>query len=62
MSIRNTEVCNCHCHRGPGKAMHPIPCCYKCPFCGKNIIRFFFETHKENCIAKIKKLSELINK
>lgn len=39
--------CNCMCHGENGEqiAKHCVPCCERCPHCGKNITMGFLEDH-----------------
>lgn len=42
--VKNIEECTCICHRSSG-VKHCVPCCFKCPECGKNIIRGMYGKH-----------------
>ncbi len=44
------EECRCSCHRTPGE-VHIAACCFKCPYCGKNIA-MIFEDHTNRCPMK----------
>ncbi|MEK7072543.1 MAG: hypothetical protein AAB969_03160 [Patescibacteria group bacterium] len=46
----NFEVCDCDCHRLPaGMMQHCMPCCNKCPYCGKNIKWHSYDEHIVKC-------------
>lgn len=46
------EECNCTCHEGVGH--HPMACCFKCPYCGKNIKIYLYQEHIKLCIKKMR--------
>jgi len=41
-------VCICPCH-GPGRVVHPVPCCHSCPHCHQQVTVGFFESHVRCC-------------
>ena len=42
------DECNCNCHTNKD-VMHCQPCCYTCGICKKNIKKYDFKNHTENC-------------
>ncbi|MDO8669357.1 MAG: hypothetical protein Q7K65_03625 [Candidatus Buchananbacteria bacterium] len=45
---KELEICHCPCHSGPS-VKHIMPCCLKCPHCGKNIKTLYYSEHIEQC-------------
>lgn len=43
------DQCDCSCHREAGQGtMHMIPCCSRCPYCSKRIVRGNLRQHLQN--------------
>jgi hypothetical protein len=47
MCVKEDE-CYCPCHTNPD-IKHINACCHVCPKCGRNILTYMFEVHKNNC-------------
>lgn len=54
--FRDFEECQCSCHEYEGKdgviAKHIMPCCFKCPHCGKNISATCHLLHEKRCAGE----------
>lgn len=48
MSKISLDRCNCVCHTPGVRAMHIVPCCHSCEFCGEDRI-IGIHQHQEKC-------------
>jgi hypothetical protein len=54
--LKPSEECECICHTGG--AVHPMPCCNKCGYCGKNIKLAYWGEHFKKHMRKEKEIEE----
>lgn len=52
LTMTESSICTCPCHKPNARIMHVMACCVNCPNCGLNITYEAYGMHKKTCIPK----------